>query len=148
MRTRRVVSRIALACLVALGAAGPAFAGLKIELVFVDGAPPPTAPDIAGGGNLQQIMQVAAESWEAVLKRGGGDWKLTIEYGWATLRDPSQFAREFMHDEGGRPSRITHSCIVFNNKPVPGPPFLGFFADPTPGTIPNTSASPRMRRTS
>jgi len=132
MRTHRIVAPIAVACLLVLGVTQPASAGLKIELVFVDGGPPPTAPDIAGGGNLQQIMQVAAERWEAVLKRGGGDWKLTIEYGWSTLRDPSQFAREFFHDEDGRPSRITHSCIAFNNKPVPGVPFLGFFADPTP----------------
>ena len=132
MRTHRIVATIAVACLMALGVAQPALAGLKIELVFVDGAPPPTAPDIAGGGNLQQIMQVAAERWEAVLKRGGGDWKLTIEYGWATLRDPAQFAREEMRDEGGRPSRITHACVYFNNKPVPGPPDRGVFADPTP----------------
>jgi len=116
----------------ALGAAQPASAGLKIELVFVDGEPPAAPPLIAGGGNLQQIMQVAADNWESVLKRGGGDWKLTIEYGWATLRDTAFFAQELMHEEGGRPSRITHSCVIFNNKVIPGPPFRGFFADPTP----------------
>ena len=132
MRTRRVVSRIALACLVALGAAAPASAGLKIELVFVDAGLPPKPGLMEGGGNLHQIMEVAAERWEAVLKRGGGDWKLTIEYGWATLRDTSLFAQEFMVEEGGRPSRITHSCVIFNNQPVPGLPFRGLFADPTP----------------
>ena len=132
MRTQRIAATIAAACFMALGAAQPASAGLKIELVFVDDAPPPTAPAMVGGGNLQQIMQVAADNWESVLKRGGGDWKLTIEYGWATLGDSSLFAQEVMHEEGGRPSRITHSCVRFNNKSIPGAPFRGFFADPTP----------------
>jgi hypothetical protein len=127
-----MVAAIALACLAALGAAAPASAGLKIELVFVDEALPPKPGVIAGGGTLQQIMQVAAENWERVLKRGGGDWKLTIEYGWATLGDPSLIGQERMYAEAGRPSRMSHSCVRFNNAPVLGEPFVGVFADPTP----------------
>ena len=50
-----------LATLLALAAPHPALAGLHIRTVFVGGAsPPPEA--IAGGGNLQDIFQVAAEA--------------------------------------------------------------------------------------
>ena len=69
-----------LAGLLAL-AAQPAPAALKIIPVFIGGSPPP-ATDVIGGGNLQEIFRVAAESWERVFKRGGGNWTVTIYYGW------------------------------------------------------------------
>ena len=47
---------------------------------LIDKAPPAT--DVIGGGNLQEIFQIAAESWERVFKRGGGNWTVTIYYGW------------------------------------------------------------------
>ena len=68
-----------------LGAAEPAFADLKIELIFVDNAPPASPKIMTGGGELQKIMRVAAKNWERVFKSGNGNWKLTIEYGWAPL---------------------------------------------------------------
>ena len=77
-------------------------------------------------------MQVAAENWERVFKSGNGNWKLTIEFGWAALRDPNFFAQELMVSEGGNPSRITHSCIRFNTNLTLSRGILGFFADPTP----------------
>ena len=61
-------------------AAQPASAALKIVPVFVGGTPPAT--NVIGGGNLQEIFQVAAKSWERVFKRGGGNWTVTIYYGW------------------------------------------------------------------
>ena len=64
MRAHRMIATIAMACFMALGAAQSALAGLKITLVFVDNAPPPKPDVIAGGGNLHEIMQVAAEVWE------------------------------------------------------------------------------------
>ena len=129
MRTHRIVAGIAFACVMALGAAGPAFAGLKINLVYID-KPPPSY--VAGGGELREIMQVAAENWERVFKSGNGNWKLTIEFGWAALNDPNFFAQELMVAEGGNPSRITHSCIRFNTNLAVPRGILGFFADPTP----------------
>jgi hypothetical protein len=133
MRTKRVVSRIALSCLIALGAAQSAFAGLQIELVYIENPPQPETLLVRGGGQLREIMQVAAENWERIFKRGSGDWKLTIEYGWGKLRDPALFAQEYMISErGNNPSRIGHSCILFNANPILEDPLEGLFADPTP----------------
>ena len=103
-----------------------------ITLVYIDHPPQPPPPLVVGGGQLQKIMQVAAEHWVRIFKRGGGHWKLTIEYGWATLRDPSLYAQERMVKEAGHPARIRHSCILFNNNPHLVPDVVGFFADPTP----------------
>src|SRR5215472_12269236 len=58
----------------------PASAALKIIPVFTGGTPPAT--NVIGGGNLQEIFQVAAKSWERVFKRGAGNWTVTIYYGW------------------------------------------------------------------
>src|SRR4029434_5442704 len=110
-----------LASLLAL-AAQPASAGLKIIPVFIGGTPPPETI-IVGGGNLQEIFQVAAESWERVLRRGGGNWTVTIYYGWtnrlpmssSTSIENSLFAQEKFLAEGGKPVRMTHSLILFHN---------------------------------
>jgi len=128
MKARKVAG-LALACAMALGAAQPASAGLKIDLVYID-KPPPFY--VAGGGHLREIMQVAAENWERALKTGNGNWKLKIEFGWDALRDPTFFAQESMISESGNPSRITHSCIIFNTALGFPKDIAGFFADPTP----------------
>ena len=100
MPIQRVVAGIALACAMAVAAPQPAFAGLKINLIFVDNAPPASPKIMIGGGQLQEIMQVAAENWERVFKSGNGNWKLTVEYGWAPLVS-NLFANERMISEGG-----------------------------------------------
>ena len=123
------IAGLALACAVALGVAQPASAGLKIDLVYID-KPPPFY--VAGGGELREIMQVAAENWERALKTGNGNWKLKIEFGWDALRDPTFFAQEHLVGEGGNPSRMTHSCIIFNTALGFTKDIAGFFADPTP----------------
>jgi len=110
----------------AIGAAQPAFAGLKINLVYIDNPP---LFYVAGGGQLREIMQVAAENWERVFKSGNGNWKLTIDVGWDALRDPTFFAQEHVISEGGNPSRITHSCIIFNSALAFPKDIAGFFAD-------------------
>ena len=145
--SRLRIAGIALACFIALGAAHPAFAGLKINLVYIDDPPQPKPALVVGGGQLREIMQVAAENWERVFKSGNGNWKLTIEFGWTALRDRSFFAQELLIEEAGNASRITHSCILFNNDPdLPGGT-IGYFADPTPGTMSNTSATPPIPST-
>jgi hypothetical protein len=127
-----------IASLLAL-AAQPVSAGLKIIPVFIGGTPPP-AMDVVGGGNLQEIFQVAAESWERVFKRGGGNWTVTIYYGWTnsfeanffTTTENSLFAQEKFIAEGGKPVRMTHSLILFNNTPPLDSTFQSLFMDPTP----------------
>jgi hypothetical protein len=67
------------------------------------------------------------------LQARSGNWKLTIEYGWAPLLAPNLFAQEYLVSErGNNPSRIGHSCILFNTVPRIDSPLLGLFADPTP----------------
>ena len=77
MTIKRVVPSIAFSALIALGAAQSAVAGLQIELVYIENPRQPAAPLVTGDGQLREIMRVAAENWERVFKRGGGDWKLT-----------------------------------------------------------------------
>src|SRR5215472_8588657 len=107
MGTMASIRGIVLAGLIAVAAPQRAFAGLHIELVFIDNAPPPPPSLLVGGGNLADIMQVAANAWEQVFKRGGGNWKVTIEYGWAPLG--GQFGREIFLTQGGNPVRITRA---------------------------------------
>ena len=120
-------------------ASQPASAALKIIPVFIGGDPPP-ATNVIGGGNLQEIFQVAAESWERVFKRGGGNWTVTIYYGWtnglpiefATTTENGLYAQEKLIAEGGNPVRMTHSLVYFNNAPPLDSTFQNLFMDPTP----------------
>jgi hypothetical protein len=64
--------------LVILLATSPAGARLKIRPVF-DATEAPPADGIAGGGDLHEIFEVAAEAWERVFDVGGGRWDLTIQ---------------------------------------------------------------------
>lgn len=120
---RKLIHLLALVSVVLLLAA-PASAGLKIRPVFRGGEPP---SNMEGGGNLQEIVEVAAEAWESVFKGGSGNWDVTIEYRWG----PSTHAwgnAVFLAQGGHNPVRITRGEIVFQQ----APPAPGFFADPTP----------------
>jgi len=133
MGIKLVVAKIALSCLIALGASQPAFAGLQINLVYIENPPQPQSDIVKGGGQLREIMRVAAENWERIYKHGGGNWKVTIEYGWGQLQGLGLFAQEYKISEAGNnPPRIGHSCVLFNTHPPLESPNLGFFADPTP----------------
>ena len=132
LRARGLLAGIAVAGLTTLGVSQTAFAGLQIDLVYIETPSQPGPPLVEGAGQLRDIMRVAAESWERIFKRGGGNWKLTIEYGWGRI-GPQLFAQEYKVSEGGNnPARINHSCILFNTHPPLEKPLLGFFADPTP----------------
>src|SRR4030095_4581512 len=73
-------------------------------------------------------------------KRGGGNWTVTIYYGWtnrlpmssSTSIENSLFAQEKFLAEGGKPVRMTHSLILFNNTPPLDDTFHNLFMDPTP----------------
>jgi hypothetical protein len=132
MNVKKVVSRIALSFLIALGAAQTAFAGLQIELVYIENPPQPGAPVVTGGGQLREIMKVAAENWERVFKHASGNWKLTVEYGWGNLHGQF-YGKEFaISERGNNPPHIGHSCVLFNADATLDDPVKGFFADPTP----------------
>jgi hypothetical protein len=119
----RLASAVAVGLLVLL-AAFPAQAALKIRPVFVGGSP---RSNVVGGGDLQEIFKVAAEAWEHVFKNGGGgNWDVTIEFGWG--RPTATWGQAVLISEGGNPVRITRGSVIFNDTP----PTPGFFADPTP----------------
>src|SRR5215469_5996586 len=135
MKVNHLIQGGLLACLLA---AQPASAKLKIIPVFIGGTPPP-AMDVVGGGNLQEIFQVAAQRWEDVFKKGGGNWTVTIYYGWtnhfssvASTVENSLFAQEQFIAEGGNPVRMTQSLVLFNNNPPLDSNFQSLYMDPTP----------------
>jgi hypothetical protein len=136
MKTKRIIQCGVLIGLVALAAPRISFAGLHIRPVFI-GGPPPDPSLLVGGGNLQDIFQVAAENWERVFKQGGGKWIITIEYGWGTnLTGGDLYGQEyFLEQGGGNVVRMTRSRVLFNDyPPLPSEPgsIRGFFADPNP----------------
>jgi len=106
-----------LACVVSVGlvvllVASPASAGLKIRPVFT-GGPPPGKGKLFGGGNIEEIFKVAAESWEQVFKVGGGNWDVTIEFGWGPLAPGLNGQERFISQGGNNPVRMdAFSCHV------------------------------------
>ena len=125
---RSIVPR-RLACAVSVGlitllAATPSFAALKIRLVFNGTGAPPAPSDLVGGGDLGEIVRVAADAWEDVFKNTAGNWDITIDYRWD---DRQQLGIGKMSDQGGNPVRITRGKIQFANRP-PNP----WYADPNP----------------
>jgi hypothetical protein len=138
MKRNRIIPCVILAGLVALAVPQPSFAGLHIRPVLLAGSPPPSDL-LVGGGNLQDIFQVAAENWEKVFKTGSGKWDVTIYYGWTNLNTtgtPDLYGQEyFIAEGGGNVIRMTSSRIAFTTDP-PLPPqpgaIRGFYADPNP----------------
>jgi hypothetical protein len=131
MKTNRFVQAGVLAVLLVLAVPRPAVAGLHIHLTYNPFLGTPPEPGIiVGGGDIEEIMQVAAEAWERVFAQGS-DWDLTVEFGWTPLRN-FLYGSEDMDDQGGNPVRITRSLILFNNDPFLVDGVEGYFADPTP----------------
>jgi hypothetical protein len=122
-----------LAVLLALIAPQPAFAGgLHIHTVFLGGNPP---SDMAGGGNLQAIVAVAAKRWERVFRKGPDSWDITIEFEWADTFtvNGAAYGDEELEAEGGTPVRPTRSLCRFRNGETPSG-FFDWYADPHPQT--------------
>lgn len=118
------LARMAGLVLVLLLAASPVHARLKIRPVFI-GGDPPSATDMVGGGDIQEIFKIAAEAWEEVFKTGSGKWEVTIEFGWGSI---SGWGKAMTLFEDGNPVRITRARVLFNTTPAAP----RFFADPTP----------------
>jgi hypothetical protein len=78
-----------------------------------------------GGGNLEDIFNAAAASWERAFADVSEPWDVNITYGWADKA--TSLAACDLISQGGSPWRITNAHIEFNNSG-----FYEFFADPTP----------------
>jgi hypothetical protein len=103
--------------------------------------------DVRGGGNIDDIMRVAAEAWQKTFHDVAGEWRLKINYGWCGINPYGQeFVRTTVPDSENGPARITEAYICFNDLPASGdaisdgqnPVIIGsrfsFFADPKPWT--------------
>jgi hypothetical protein len=105
-----------------LAAPSAASARLVIKSEFIPSDPP---PNLIGGGNLVEIFNAAAATWEKAFP-GGQPWVLDLQYEWAPLGDGLN-AQFILKSQGGHPHRILSGLIRFNNT---GP--VRYFADPTP----------------
>jgi hypothetical protein len=105
-----------------LTAPSAAPAELVIKSDFIPSQPPPT---MVGGGNLVDIFNTAAATWEKAFP-GGQPWVLDLKYEWAPLGEATH-AQFVLKSQGGDPHRILSGVIQFNNRG-----HVPFFADPTP----------------
>ncbi len=94
--------------IIALTAASPAQA-LTIVRNFVGGNP---APKIAGGGNIVDVFNAAADSWEAAIQ---DDYTLILNYAWEARRDGSLASYANQGSDRNPPFRNTEGLILFNN---------------------------------
>ncbi len=115
METRKRYSMLTLMLFAVF--ASNAFA-VDIETHFIGGEPPANA---AGGGNLNDIMNVAARIWASAYS---DSMTLTIHYGWAELGDA---ATHTLTAQSVNPVREVAGTILFNNSGA-----APFYLDPTP----------------
>ena len=95
--------------------------GEWLPLLFLRaGAAPGNA---AGGGNLESILNVAADAWEAAIL---DDFTVTVNYGWRS-RTGGTTASTSSNTDGGNPERVVQATIVFDNDGS-----TGWFLDSTP----------------
>jgi hypothetical protein len=83
------------------------------------------APDLVGGGNLEDIVNAAAASWERAFVDVSDPWDLALTFAWADLGHGVGICH--LDTEGGSPNRIQSARIEFNNSAL-----VTYFADPTP----------------
>jgi hypothetical protein len=125
-------ARIAVLAFAALvGLTAPTQAGLKIirnPTNGIGGTPP---PNLAGGGNLIEIFNQAADYWEMAFPDPNQDWNLELEFRWDPLggNDGTLSAQFTARTFGGEPRRIQSGLITFLNNGA-----AHFFADPHPAT--------------
>ena len=139
MRVQRVVAGIALACLMALGPSHTARAGLQIDLVYIENPPQPGSPLIEGGGQLREIMRVAAESWERIFKRG----VVIGSSPSSTDGDESALAFSRRNTRSAKPATTLRGLATPASFSAPTRRSRGLCLDSSPiprhGTTPNTS---------
>lgn len=95
----------------------------QVTIVCVDGGG--TAPaTVAGGGNLADIFNAAADWWEKSFVTT--PYTLTLTFSWGA-RPGSILAEHVLSAQGGTPNRETAGTIVFDNDGS-----SSWFLDPTP----------------
>ena len=116
----RLYERISVAVLVLLFIYVPSTQAITIDTHFVGGAAP---ANVAGGGNLTDIVNTAARMWESVYS---DSFSLTLYYGWAPIGDAGNHS---LLSRSGNPDREISGVILFDNSGS-----AMFYLDPTPNS--------------
>ena len=115
---KRTYMRHFMIVLAVLFLCAPAASALTIETHFIGG----DAPDnLAGRGNLHDIVAAAARIWESVY---ADEVTLTLYYGWA---DTGNAGTHSLLTQGGIPNRELSGTILFDDSGA-----ASFYMDPTP----------------
>jgi hypothetical protein len=112
-----------LAAVIWLAGLSRASASLNIYLDFLPGAAP---TNLVGGGDMEDIVIYAAQSWEKAFVDTNDTWNVYLQVEWAPLGNLGQFT---LYTQGGTPNRIESGLVQFNNTGA-----YQFFADPAPWT--------------
>jgi hypothetical protein len=98
----------------------PSASAMTIVTRFIGGAIPANA---VGGGNLSDIVNVAAGMWESVYS---DSITLTIYYGWGDINEAGTHT---LIEQGNQPNREISGLVMFDNSGS-----TSFYLDPTPNS--------------
>ncbi len=116
----KAVKHLFLISLLISSASVSSASALTIITKFMGGAAP---ANIAGTGNLIDIVDAAARIWEAVYR---DPVTITIYFGWSPTGDAGTHS---LVDQGGIPNRERIGIILFDNSGA-----AHFYLDPTPAS--------------
>ncbi len=121
----------ALAAALALVTTAPSLAGLKIIRIPAGGTGGTPPPNLAGGGNLADVFDVAADYWEMAYPDPNQDWTVEFEFSWdPVLNGDGPLSAQFvLGNVGGDPERVQSGRMNFRNTGT-----TAWFADPHPRT--------------
>ena len=98
----------------------PSASALTIITTFIGGDAP---ANVAGGGNLQDIVKAAVHTWESAY---ADTFILHLYVGWGSVGDTGTHT---LIDQGGMPNREITGIIMFDNSGA-----VSFYLDPTPNS--------------
>jgi hypothetical protein len=119
----------ALASVALLSGAWTGASALTIVRHFIDSGPP--AQNVAGGGNLIDLFNAAADRWELAIR---DDHTVVLHFGWSGVGCLG--GQHTLQTQGGSPHREIEGSIFFDNLGYqigcPSCPCGDWFMDPTP----------------
>ena len=86
----------------------PSGQSFEFDGLQVTAGPAPT--NTIGEGNLIEVFQAAADSWEQAIQ---DDHTVTIQFGWSPL--PLGGGVHYVRSQSGPPNRVTDAIIYFDN---------------------------------
>jgi hypothetical protein len=114
----KACKQISLVALALFFICAPSANAVTIVTHYIGGSAP---ENVAGGGNLPDIMNAAARMWESAYS---DPITITLHYGWATTGDAGTHT---LIEQGEQPNHEIAGLILFDNSNA-----APFFLDPTP----------------